>query len=163
MKNNLLLVFISVSFFSNAQINRCAFDYFKSSIVNSDSKNLQKEREVNQIIYNRTIAQSLNSKSTRTVYTIPVVVHIIHYNGPENISDSTIIAGINELNLRFQNAAPYFDSTGHPVDIQFCLASVDPQGNPTTGITRTYSSLSYFNASNDVQMKNLNRWDSYYY
>lgn len=92
-----------------------------------------------------------------------MVVHIIHENGPENISDTVVISAINQLNLRFQNASPYFDSTGHAIGIEFCLASIDPQGNATSGITRDSSSLTNLWAGNDLQLKNINRWDPAYY
>ena len=41
------------------------------------------------------------SKSINTNYTLPVVVHIIHNNGPENITDAQVEQGIQHLNEAF--------------------------------------------------------------
>ena len=82
--------------------------------------------------------------SSREVITIPVVVHIVWNLPAENISDEQILSQIEVLNEDF-NAAnaeiPSIPLMFQPVigDIgfQFCLASKDPYGNATTGITRT--------------------------
>ncbi len=119
---------------------------------------------------NRRLAQFLSSDSgqyhEKTIYTIPIVFHIMHQNGPENISDATVIQAVNELNQRFQNSGSYFDASGHAVDIQFCLASVDPWGNSTTGITHDYSSiltLNYYDYVQDWTFKSQNRWNPLLY
>ncbi len=142
-----------------AQHVSCGFEFTR----HQDADYIQKEKQLNQLIYNKTINTTTSTRANRTILYIPTVFHIIHQGGTENIADSVVVASINQLNLRFQNLAPYTDATGHAVDIQFCLASIDPQGNPTNGITRTFSTFSYLNASNDVDMKNLNRWDPLYY
>jgi PKD repeat protein len=94
---------------------------------------------------------------------VPVVFHVIHQNGPENVSDSVLQAEIVALNQYFSNSGPYFQATGVDVGIQFCLASVDPFGNSTNGITRDFSSYAVVNYGasqiNDIYMKNVNRWN----
>lgn len=150
-----MIVIINSAF---GQVISCGFDYYRQFAPDYQ----QKEERMNQVLFQRTLTQ-YNDQATRPTITIPVVVHIIHQNGAENISDAEVIAGIEEMNLRFRNEAPYYDATGSSVGIQFCLASVDPQGNPTTGITRDISVYSYLWASDDVMMKNVNRWDPYYY
>ena len=163
MKRLLLLLFtIHCSLFT-AQINYCGYDELKANLLTSNAFLRQKEEQLNKLVYDRTVAASSHARLPLVTYTIPLVVHIIHNNGPENLSDATVIAAVNQMNLRFQNAAPYYDSTGHEVGIQFCLASVDPAGNPTTGITRNVSTLTNLNGSYDLDMKNLNRWDPLYY
>ena len=79
-----------------------------------------------------------------TVYTIPVVVHVVYFSGTpigvnENISDAQIVQGIADLNDAFRNIGFYDPATGADVEIEFCLASQDELGNFTTGITRTAS------------------------
>ena len=99
------------------------------------------------------------SRSPET-FTIPVVVHIIHDNGPENISDAQVLKGIAHLNAAFGNYGYYDQGTGLDSDIRFCLARQDPYGNLTTGITRNASPLTdMIKESQDLQLKNLNRWD----
>ncbi|MBK8967974.1 MAG: gliding motility-associated C-terminal domain-containing protein [Lewinellaceae bacterium] len=95
------------------------------------------------------------------LYTVPVVVHIIHNGGAENISDAQVQAAIDHLNAGFA-AAGYFAQQGATVNtqIQFCLAKRDPDGKPTTGITRTQSPLTIMTMeTDDIATKDLSRWD----
>jgi len=87
--------------------------------------------------------KSLLSKNHNAVIKIPVVVHVIYKTAAQNVADSMIFSQINVLNecFRKQNAnynttRPVFDSLGADIEIEFCLANTDPQGNPTTGIIR---------------------------
>lgn len=145
----------------------CGTDQMKQMLQQRNPSVSHAEDHTNLTIYNSILSGERNNfKFNGSVYTIPVVFHIMHDNGPENIADSIVQQGINELNLRFQNSFPYFDSTGHQVNIQFCLASVDPQGNPTSGITRHQTALTNFllTTDNDIDLKNIARWspDLYY-
>ncbi|NJL13763.1 MAG: PKD domain-containing protein [Microscillaceae bacterium] len=97
---------------------------------------------------------------TPALYTIPVVVHIIHNGGSENISDAQVQAGIQHLNDAFRLQPPYDGPLGADVEIEFCLARQDEFGNPSTGINRVLSPLTDHNSSNDLALKNLSRWDS---
>jgi hypothetical protein len=79
------------------------------------------------------------------VVTIPVVVHVVHNRDApgQNISDEQIHSQITVLNRDFRAANP--DVVKVPdvwkplvadAKIAFCLATQDPNGNPTDGITR---------------------------
>lgn len=81
-------------------------------------------------------------------YVIPVVFHIIHNNGPENISDAQIFDAMRVLNEDFNkqnadwdNVRPEFLDIVGDIGIEFRLATKDPSGNCTNGITRTVSTL----------------------
>ncbi|MCF8424563.1 MAG: T9SS type A sorting domain-containing protein [Bacteroidia bacterium] len=83
------------------------------------------------------------SQKTNSIINIPVVVHVVYKNAVQNIPDTQIVRQIQILNecFRLQNSnfsatRPIFDSIGADTEIQFCLATIDPQGNPTTGIIR---------------------------
>lgn len=84
-------------------------------------------------------------------YRIPVVVHIV-YNTPEqNIPDSVIhnqIAILNEdynrLNADTVNLRSEFHPYAGSLDISFELADFDPNGNTTSGITRTQTTVETF-------------------
>jgi PKD repeat protein len=100
----------------------------------------------NEQIYNSKINAQKGLQSV-TVYTIPVVFHVLHQNGAENISDAQIIDGINILNRDFRklnpdtiNITPKFKPLASDISIVFELAKLDPQGNCTNGIDRIYSS-----------------------
>ena len=82
------------------------------------------------------------------VYKIPVVFHVLHNGGAENISDEQILDQVAILNrdFRLQNADAnnvHADFQGMPADseIEFVLATIAPNGACFTGITRTVSSL----------------------
>jgi PKD repeat protein len=76
---------------------------------------------------------------------IPVVFHIIHTYGPENISDAQVYDAIEKMNIDYQklNAdtidtyAPY-QSRAANIQLEFRLAKIDPNGNCTSGIDRIY-------------------------
>lgn len=74
---------------------------------------------------------------------VPVVVHVIHQGGPENISDAQVLSQLDVLNADFRrqnadtvNTRPIFRPVAADMGIEFCLATRDPQGQPTTGIDR---------------------------
>ncbi len=86
-----------------------------------------------------------NRTTNRSVFNIPVVIHIIH-NGDaigtgENITDAQAISQITVMNEDYRKLAGTnggANTTGAAVDteINFCLAAVDESGNPTTGVVR---------------------------
>jgi hypothetical protein len=88
-----------------------------------------------------------NSTRTNAIITIPVVVHVIHNGQPigglPNISDAQIQSQIDVLNEDFRRLNPDLINTpadfigvASDVELEFCLATVDPQGVPSSGITR---------------------------
>ena len=85
-----------------------------------------------------------NGSSTTEIITIPVVVHVIH-NGDaigsnENIADAQILSQITVLNQDYRRIVdtPGYneESVGADVEIEFCMAQTDPDGNLTNGIDR---------------------------
>ncbi len=83
------------------------------------------------------------------VYTIPVVFHVLHSEGVENISDEQIHDAMSILNRDFrkQNADtalvhPDFLDFPSDVEVEFILATKAPNGECFKGITRTNSPLS---------------------
>lgn len=84
-------------------------------------------------------------KSMSGTYTIPVVFHILHLNGGENIQDNQVIDAVNILNRDFaKNNADTtsiitsFKSIADSTGIHFELAQVAPNGNCTNGIIHYY-------------------------
>lgn len=77
------------------------------------------------------------------VYTVPVVFHVLHKGGPENVADINITTALAEVNKDFAKAAADHSTTAEPFqtsfinsEIVFMLAKKDPNGNCTSGITR---------------------------
>jgi len=84
------------------------------------------------------------------LYVMPVVWHVVHNNGPENISKATIENEIFKLNQDYQLQNPdaslvhaAFASIQADVQVEFRLARLDPYGDCTEGITRTVSTITY--------------------
>ncbi len=93
--------------------------------------------------------RSKNDNNRGGGYVIPVVFHVIHEFGTENISDDQIYDAIDVMNEDFNlgnSDASNVESTfqGMPADVQveFRLAQKKPNGGCFKGITRTYSSTS---------------------
>ena len=96
------------------------------------------------------INQKVYGKSMNNV-TIPVVVHVVYSNAQNNISDNRIFSQIQVLNEDFRrtnsdaiNTPSQFQSVVADMSINFCLATKDPDGNPTNGIIRKYTNKSGF-------------------
>ena len=118
--------------------------------------------DASTLIKNEEILQqfltSNQSKSLQSQIQIPVVIHVVYNTDEENISDELIYSQLAVLNedYSFSNAdrtliPTPFQSFAANSEISFCLASTDPQGNWTVGITRTFTNKAEF--SNDDQMK----------
>ena len=96
------------------------------------------------------------------VYIIPIVFHIIHANGNENISDEQVYDAVSVLNRDFRMmnediedvVAEFADITAD-IEIEFRLAQLDPNGNCTKGINRIESDLTF---DGDQDMKDLIQW-----
>jgi len=134
---------------------------------------------------------------TAQVLTIPVVVHVVHLGEPvgeqTNISDEQILSMIENLNHRFRadtsELSQLVDGSGNQAydeyelslaidsKIEFCMATRDPNNEPTNGIVRhdgsnlVYNGESYaedgvaidsqFSGISDSWMKNtLGCWDT---
>lgn len=112
------------------------------------------------------LERSLNYSETRggdraDTYTIPVVFHVIHENGGENISDAQIFDQMAILNRDFRklNAdtseiMDEFQDIAADTHIEFRLANKDPFDNCTNGIDRVYSHET--NIGDDFSK--LNQW-----
>lgn len=93
-----------------------------------------------------------------SVITIPVVVHVVYNTPQQNISDLQILSQIDVLNAdyRLQNSdlnkiRPVFQGYEGDVRVEFCLAQRDPLGNPTTGITRTSTTITDWGCDDSVK------------
>ncbi len=98
------------------------------------------------------------SRAVNGTITIPVVVHVI-YNAPaENVSAAQVQSQIDVLNDDFRrlngdasSTPAIFQGVASDVEIEFCLAATDPNGNPTDGITRTFTSTTSFPTNDNMK------------
>ena len=98
------------------------------------------------------------SKRTTGVVTIPVVVHVVYNTASQNISQCQIQSQIDVLNEDFRKlnadnskTPALYAGLSADTEIQFALATVDPNGNPTTGITRTSTRTKSFSANDAIK------------
>ena len=83
-------------------------------------------------------------RAMRRLITIPVVVHVVYKRNVENISKQQINTQISVLNRDYRATNP--DASSVPAawqslvtdaKVQFKLATKDPRGRQTNGVTRT--------------------------
>ncbi len=163
-------IFFNESF---AQVKRCStMDVLQEQIDRDPSV---RER-MNQM--DRTLDHFQNQVANQQrggVMSIPVVVHVIH-NGEAvgtgtNISDAQVLSQIDVLNEDFRRLNP--DANQTPVqflgvasdaEIEFCMASIDPQGNQTDGIDRIDGGNASWSTNQvDNTVKPQTTWNSNFY
>lgn len=84
----------------------------------------------------------------KTIVTIPVVFHIVWNTPDENLSEELILSQLDVLNQDFRGLnedraffSKEFGFRGVDIGIEFCIASTDPHGFATSGITRTQTTI----------------------
>jgi hypothetical protein len=92
--------------------------------------------------------------------TIPVVVHVVYGNVIENISDAQVQSQIDVLNLDYTaanadkgNVPKVWSNLPADAQIKFALATLDPDGNKSTGITRSQAGPQFFTTDDTVKSK----------
>jgi hypothetical protein len=154
MKNNftqlVLLLVVLFSSFTFAQQRKCS-THEDLQLAMSQNPALARsvenvERYTQQKANELLIQKSVNG----SVITIPVVVHVLYSNSTQNISIAQIQSQIDVLNEDFRRTNSDADnvwSQAADMQIEFCLAQVDPNGNATNGITRKASSITSWNTT----------------
>ena len=139
----LLIVFTTTGF---SQLNKCYTDQAHGiyQFENARQEQVYRQNEVAVRQWIEANKDKIKSQKNAAVVTIPVVFHVVYKNATQNINDSNIFRQVDVLNecFRLQNTnfgqtRPIFDTIAADVEIEFCLATTDPFGNPTDGITRT--------------------------
>ncbi len=145
-----LFVFTLLLFISAGSLNaqRTCGSQELLEMQNQDPKVKAERDAINQFIKDYLKANPpADGEKANVVITIPTVFHIVH-NGDavgsnENITDAQCIAQLDQLNLDYRASNPdvsnvpaEFSGDVADVEVEFCLASVDPSGNATTGIIR---------------------------
>ncbi len=151
-----LFIALSISFYGQENHKKC----------NTTKLVVQELKGNNDYATARENAQLLKNHSTeKTIITIPVVIHIIHRQSHSNIGSGTNIPNIQIedalriLNEDFSKTNPEFPNPprntflnywGNP-DLEFCLATTDPNGNSTSGITRTATAQTNWDADDNTE------------
>jgi len=171
----LFLSFISIFLLAQTVFSQpiCGFDLRHQQLMREDPvyrKNVsQNDANIRKyILAHKKQLEMRVDGTTAALYTIPVVVHIVHTGGAigtiYNPTDAQITGAINYLNSVYNGTYPTLNGGVGDLQIQFALAVRDPNCNPTNGINRVNGSgLSGYVAGgvtqlNDTIVKNLIRW-----
>ncbi|MCK9613686.1 MAG: PKD domain-containing protein [Bacteroidales bacterium] len=175
MKNLFLLLFVIFSFQLFSQEKQQSFKYLypyddvlikQKCLENPDiaTKYIIYEENLRNII-NASKSGVLTGEKADTLINgrriIPVVFHVVHFGGTENISKEQIEDAINLINIDYNklnadtgvsNTYPAFNAIRANCNMEFRLAKVDPDGNCTDGIVRHYdpqTNYGYFQTMTD--------------
>jgi len=103
--------------------------------------------------------KQINNRETNVVYQVPVVVHVI-WGAPNgtNVTDAQIQTMLDNLNKDYarlnadaNQTRAIFTGVASSVDIQFCLAQTDPNGNVTSGIVRVETTHGLFDPNGNAE------------
>ena len=166
--------------FSTIAQTKCAFDEKMEQYIKDNPKNAEEIRQTEEKIKNYIKAHPAGTNSPTVVYTIPVVVHVMHTGGAVgtiyNPSDANIIGAINYLNQvyagTYAGMEPPIEGGGVVnMELQFALAQRTPSCGNTNGIDRVdASSIPNYTANGvnangtsgctDLELKNFARWNT---
>jgi len=131
----LLFCFVGNFFSAQAQLMPVCVSDEMLQEKRKDPTYVLEEKKTNAAIRDIILSGDQVFNST-TLYTIPVVFHIITAN-PKAITDKMVADALNGLNDAFAHRSPYDgDPGGVDTKIQFCLARTRPDGGITSGIDR---------------------------
>ena len=133
--------------FLNAQVNRCGTTEYMNWLMQQDPQLETKIQEMDVQTQN-ILQQEPDYLSSETITVIPTVVHIVWNTSSQNISDAMIESQIEILNEDFRRMQGTNGWNTHPdgddTKYEWRLAAVDPNGDPTNGITRTFTTIGSF-------------------
>ncbi|HMX04582.1 MAG TPA: M43 family zinc metalloprotease [Chitinophagales bacterium] len=171
----LLIVLGFVGFQAQAQVNRCGVmeheAVLQAKYPDYATKQAAREQMTQKII--QKMQANGKMEGGATIVTIPVVFHVVYKTAAQNIPDARLLEQIDILNEDFRrlnddaaNTPAAFTGVAADFEIEFCLASIDPNGNPTTGINRIETTVSSFGTDDNVKFAadgGANAWpaDSY--
>ncbi len=158
-KLHFLFAILLISFtVATAQRNCGSMDVLQKQLLENPSmlRNMEEiEKQVNDYIRNH------SNGGGRAVITIPTVFHIVYNSSvpAQNISDAQVQSQMTVLNNDFRAlnsdagllAGTVFAGMAADCEINFCLATQDPNGVATTGITRKSSTVTSWGTNDNVK------------
>jgi len=149
----LLVAVLALQHYTLAQ-RICGTTEYQMMLEQQDPSIINQREEIEQFTRDYLLN---NPQGERALVTIPVVVHVVYNTAAENISDAQIQSQITVLNQDFRklnadvaNTPSAFLGLAGDSNIEFCLASVDPNGNATNGILRVPTSTTSFSTSGNA-------------
>ncbi len=144
---------------------KCTADEHYQQQIQNDPEILQRSMQFEQQVEQMKVLLANKQLKNGQKFIIPVVYHIFHAGGPENISKAQIQDQMDTLNRLFNTVfmdrvRPVFHGDLANCEIEFRLASKDPNGNCTDGIVRIYDPETE-NGSNNLKFKSAWPTDQY--
>lgn len=161
MKKTISIIILTLILFQGfSQQTKVYQPCFFDETINNKKSLLETEQKI-QAAIRKKLSVSFKKASSDSTRIIPVVVHIIHDGGTENISEAQVQSQIQILNEDY-GKLPGTNGDGNGVDtkVRFCLAKKDPNGNCTNGIVRIKSSLTNHQTYQRALLKELSFWDN---
>ncbi|MDD2386280.1 MAG: M43 family zinc metalloprotease [Bacteroidales bacterium] len=144
-----LFIFVYSSFFMIAQDDEswhCLTDEIYREILQTNPDALKERAKLQNFVENYV----QNIQKSHETYIVPVVFHVVHYYGIENITYEQIESAIDFMNKDFNllradtsGIVETFRPIAADCNIEFRLARKDPYGNCTMGVTRTVSETTF--------------------
>ena len=147
-----LFTFLLLTGSSIAQQAPCFFDEYTN-----DGRLVETERRIQKGVADLMVGNRIMD----SVKVVPIVVHIIHNGGSENISEAQIQSQIQVLNEDYGKIpGTNGDGNGVATEVRFFLANLDPDGRCTNGIVRVKSPLANHQTYQRALFKELSFWDN---
>ena len=147
MKNLIFIYFITIFTFSQ----NCLYDYVVKEKCNGTAYYYEAYKHTYETYLKR------GAKNFSETYYIPVVFHVVWNQESQNIPDYVLESQIDVLNEDYRRLNENSSETREEflefagdANIEFFLANIDPDGNPTSGIIRTYTEREEFLMFDDV-------------
>ena len=137
-------------------IRRCGAVAVHNKLIEEHPSFRQNQLALETLVNKRMASGMIARQGKPTV--IPVVVHVVHKLTKENISDTQVKSQIAVLNKDYgatntdkKNTPAVWKGLVTSANIQFQLATKDPSGKNTTGITRTRTDKDAFPSDDSVK------------
>ena len=138
---------ISISIFAQEDETwHCATDEVYRDLIKKNPEILIERQKLDEFVQD----YIKNNPKDDEIYIIPVVFHVVHDYGVENISYEQILSAVDYMNTDYRlqrsdtnTIHPAFKNIAADTHIEFRLARIDPNGECTIGVTRTISETTF--------------------
>ena len=153
----------------------CATQEYIQQLTNSNTQTAKSIREAESFTQRMSTSGSgsANRLAAEYIIHIPVVIHILYNEASQNISEAQINSQLEALNRDFRrrnadsiNTPAVFKPLAADAQIEFALATADPNGRATNGIVRKATSVKYWSMDDKIKYSSQggdDAWDSRYY
>jgi PKD repeat protein len=159
----IILLSFFTSFFISGQeeVQKCSAHIHLKELLKNNEFRKQFKQDQAQLKTEELNNHQNELNKAGTIYTIPIVFHVLHNGGVENISKAQILDAVRILNRDFRKlnsdantVVSSFQNLVADVEIEFALATKAPNGVCFEGITRTRSPRTV-----DTDSDNFNGFD----